>query len=242
MRSITIRTTQNVSIEYELASSTNRISAFIVDILLVGFSYLLLTTIFLRFVPLPEMVLFFFLPLLLFLTYYFLCDLLWQGQTVGKRSQRIKVVRADGKNPTPGDFLLRALFLLPDAWFSAGIPAILLINTTLRAQRLGDMVANTVVIKTLSSKSFALEDILNIQNRQNYEPVFPGVQHFAEEDMLLIKQALTRAQQYRNRAHNQALDELCRKCLQKLNIDTPPPMRTDEFLRTLLQDYIVLTR
>ncbi|MEL6356756.1 MAG: RDD family protein, partial [Bacteroidota bacterium] len=149
MRSITIRTTQNVAIEYELAGSMSRVFAFLIDTLIVSVGYFIFLAIFVQIFSgdpdWPWQVLSFFLPLTIFLFYYFFCELLMQGQTIGKRVQNLQVVRADGRDPTPGDHLLRTLFLLPDAWFSAGVPALLLINTTPIGQRLGDMVANTVV-------------------------------------------------------------------------------------------------
>ena len=247
MRSITIRTTQNVAIEYELAGSMSRVFAFLIDSLIISVGYFVFLAIFVQFSRIdanwPWQVMSFFLPLTIFLVYYFCCELLMQGQTIGKRVQNLQVVRADGRDPTPGDHLLRTLFLLPDAWFTAGVPALLLINTTPIGQRLGDMVANTVVIRTQGSRSFELDDILGIQSRNNYEPRFPSVQQFTEEDMLLIKQALSRAQLYQNEAHRTALQRLAEICREKLAIgEETKDMRDDEMLRTLLQDYIVLTR
>lgn len=241
MRSITLRTTQNVSIEYELAGSMSRIFAFVLDILAVGGSYMLMLAILAP--DLPGMVLSVYLPLSLFLIYYFLTELLSGGQTMGKRVQGIKVVRADGREMTPGDFLLRTIFLLPDAWFSLGIPAILLINTSARAQRLGDMVAHTVVIRSRGGSAFGLQDILSIQTREDYEPQFPSVQRLPESDLLLIKDTLLRHQRYANDGHRQALDRLAERCRELLDLREEATGTDNEtFLQTLLRDYIVLTR
>lgn len=173
--------------------------------------------------------------------YYYFTEMLLQGQTIGKRIQQIRVLREDGKDPTPGDFLMRSLFLLPDAWFSLAIPGILLMNTTPKAQRLGDLVAATVVVKNQSSNSFSLEEIKGIKSLQNYEPRFPAIQRFREEDMLLIKSSLRRLAEYNNKAHQEAIQQLAENCRFRLEIENDGLSDVD-LLKTLLQDYIVLTR
>lgn len=241
MRNITIRTTQNVSIEYELSGSMPRVFAFLIDMLIIFFAYLLLGFLIFFRLNWPETFVVVFFPLLIFFVYYYFCEMLWQGQTLGKRVQQIRVLRADGKDPTPGDFLLRTLFLFPDAWFSLGIPAILLINTTPKAQRLGDLVAGTVVVKNRNSRNFALGDIQSIKTRDNHEIRFPAIQKFSESDMLLIKSSLKRLDEYKNPAHLEVVNELAANCRFKLEIENDG-LSNREFLKALLQDYIVLTR
>lgn len=241
MRSITIQTTQNVSIEYELAGALTRVLAFLIDMLLVFATYTIFTLIFLIDSDVNPTVAFFFLPLLVFILYYYFTEMLLQGQTIGKRVQQIRVLRADGKDPTPGDFLMRALFLLPDAWFSFAIPGILLMNTTPSAQRLGDLVAGTVVVKNKSSRNFVLKDIQSIKTTDNHTPQFPAVQRFSEADMLLIKSSLKRLFEYDNPAHKKAIKKLAEHCRFKLEVENDG-LTDVEFLKTLLMDYIVLTR
>ncbi|MEM9835990.1 MAG: RDD family protein [Bacteroidota bacterium] len=242
MRSISIPTTQNVTIEYELAGSMSRIFAFFIDGVIVLGTYLLFVSLFLSNSG-SYLFIVFYLPLSLFLLYYFCCELFFGGQTAGKRVQGLKVIRADGKQPTPGDFLVRTIFLLPDVWFSLGVPAVLLINTTPRAQRLGDIVAHTVVIRVQGGNAFGLSDILSIQSKDDYEPRFPAIQHFSEQDMLLLKETLTRAQKYNNAAHHAAVRELAGRCREQLDIAAESKdLNAEQLLRHLLRDYIVLTR
>ncbi|MEM7571403.1 MAG: RDD family protein [Bacteroidota bacterium] len=256
MRSITVRTNQNVNIDYELAPTMSRVAAFALDILFVMACYLILSLIFQGLLNIDRYdwesrmryntVIYGFLPLFIFLTYYFLAEMLSRGQTFGKRISGLRVIRTDGKEPTPGDFLMRTFLLLPDAFFSLGVPAMLLINSTPKAQRLGDMVANTAVIRTHNTSVFSLQDILRIQTTTSYEPRFPAVTHFSEEDMLLIKQSLARFRRFRNPAHQHALDRLAMIARERLAIDPktegPHLMSSENLLNTLLQDYIVLTR
>ena len=241
MRTIIIPTTQNVSIEYELAGSMTRIFALCLDALICLGVYLIMLATFGNSINYISMVV--YLPLTLFLLYYFTAELFMGGQTFGKNIQGLKVIRADGKQPTPGDFLLRTIFLLPDVWFSMGIPAVLLVNTTPRAQRLGDMVAHTVVIRTRNSENLGLADILNIQTKEDYEPQFVQVQQLSEEDMLLVKQVLTRYQRYSNPPHLRAVQELASRCREQLDIqEESDDLSANELLKQLLRDYIVLTR
>lgn len=241
MRSIHINTVYNVRIEYDLAAAISRVLAFFIDMMIVGFSWLLLVIA--VDIRLPEAVIFLFLPLTIFLLYYFFSELLMDGQTLGKRLIGLKVVRIDGERLTPGDLLLRTFFLLPDAWFSLGIPAVLLISTSSRAQRLGDMVAQTVVISIKKDEKVSLNDLLSIQTVVEYSPRFPSVRKLPESDMLFIKESIARQIRYNNEAHRQALLELANRCRKVLDIEEETQgMQARELLETLLKDYIVLTR
>lgn len=243
MRTVTIQTTQQVSIEYELSGSLARVFAFLIDMVVVIGVYLFLLFLVLAGSDISEQVVLFFLPLALFLAYYYFSQLFFQGQTLGKKLQQIKVLRVDGKDPTPGDYLLRTLFLLPDAWFSFGIPAILLINTTPNAQRIGDLVAGTVVVKRRASRNFVIEDIRGIKTRSDHEVTFSQILQFSEADMLLIKTSLRRLKDYPNPVHRQLIDDLAKSCREKLNIEpSDGPRDSVEFLDLLLRDFIVLTR
>jgi hypothetical protein len=88
---------------------------------------------------------------------------------------------------------------------------------------------------------FRLEDILNISTLENYEPKYLAVRQMSEADMLLIKNLLARYQTWRNPAHIEAIQEATQHICQVLNIPAPRNNQL-EFLKTLIRDYIVLTR
>jgi len=174
--------------------------------------------------------------------YFILMEIMSSGQTVGKKALGIKVVRLDGKEPKWSDVVLRSVLQVVDIIFSGGIIGILLIKTTPRNQRLGDLAANTVVIKIQGDLGrFTLRDILNIASLDNYQPVYPQVRSLTEKDMIFIKNALVRYQKYPNPAHADVVGRLTNRLMHVLEIHKPP-MNQVEFLRTLLRDYIVLTR
>lgn len=249
MSTIDIRTTQNVVIEYELASLRERVLAFLLDLLIFGMMYL--TVVLLLLDPIIRSlssnggllltVVYQILPIAGFMAYHLVSEIVASGQTWGKRTMGIRVVRLDGKEPGLSDHLLRAVFLIVDFIFSAGVLAALLISSSLKNQRLGDMTANTTVIRLQQNLRFRLSDILNISSLDDYEPHYPQVTQLSEQDMLLIKQVVTRYRNHRNPAHEQAVRELTAHLRELLGIQQVP---TDKvaFLKTLIRDYIVITR
>jgi len=248
MRTIEITTTQNVTIEYELATLQERIIAFIIDSLLVGTLYLILITALsailkdalfdsggaLSFVAS-------FLPIGLFIAYQLMSEIIADGQSWGKKAMGIKVVRLDGQEPSLIDYLLRAVFLIVDVLLSIGILAALLVSSSNNSQRLGDMTANTTVIRVKFGFRFRLEDILKINSLDDYEPAYPEVRRLSEKDMLLIKTIITRYRKHRNTAHREVINDLVENLTKRLDILEPPKNKV-EFLKTLIRDYIVLTR
>ena len=136
---------------------------------------------------------------------------------------------------------MRSLFLLMDFFLSLGVLGGVLIGSTFSSQRLGDLAANTTVIRTKSQLHFQLKDILNIQSLENYEPQFPAVRQMGESDMLLVKNVLSRYQNWNNPAHADAIRKAVSVICQRLDIEEPTGNKI-EFLKTLIRDYIVLTR
>jgi uncharacterized RDD family membrane protein YckC len=246
-KTIEITTTQHVTIEYDLASLRERILAWVLDAIAVGIGYSFLRILF--FIVLKEESLAMgwqmFVQVFLFILYfaYLTCFEIWNGgQTLGKKALGIKVVRLDGKDPEWSDVLLRSLLHLIDTLFTAGIVGVLLIKTTPRQQRLGDMAAQTSVIKLFSSDYyFRLDSILSLTSTANYVPVYDQVRQLSEKDMLFIKTVLDRQRKYPNAAHEQAIENLALHLRDLLELERPNTTDQD-FLKTLLRDYIVLTR
>ncbi|MEM8907071.1 MAG: RDD family protein [Bacteroidota bacterium] len=248
MRTIDITTTQNVTIEYELATLRERFFAFFIDLMIVLAIYMIL---FLSMVTAWEELVgdtgnlnYFFsalLPIACLIFYQLFSEILADGQSWGKRVMGLKVVRLDGQEPGLSDYLLRAVFHIVDTIFSMGVLASLLISSSNKSQRLGDMTANTTVIRIKFHLRFRLEDILKINSLDDYEPTYPEVRNLSEEDMLLIKNIISRHRQYKNAAHQEAVDQLIQRLQEVLDLPGKPKDPIT-FLKTLIRDYIVLTR
>ena len=89
--------------------------------------------------------------ILLFLTfasYFAFFEWLWSGQTPGKRWMKLRVIREDGRPITFWEAsvrnFLRVLDMFPPPFYSIGLISVF---STSRDQRVGDMVAGTVVVR-----------------------------------------------------------------------------------------------
>jgi uncharacterized RDD family membrane protein YckC len=182
-----------------------------------------------------------FIPILLFFFYFFGLESVCYGQTPGKMIMKLQVVRIDGADLQPGDLALRAIFHLVDSLGTAGALGALLISTSPLRQRIGDMAAGVAVIRMKPSRPIALVDLLSISTLNEYQPQFEAVRQMTEADMLLIKNALSRYQQFPNEAHRRLIADLGRQMARLLSVD-PGHRPPEEFLKILIQDYIVLTR
>lgn len=246
MRTTEITTTQNVTIRYELASLRERATAWGIDIgvLMVGILFLAVGVAYLLNISLANATvrnLFFTGISLIFVFYTLVLESNWNGQTVGKRVMGLKVVRLDGKQPTVIDYTIRWIFRSIDIYFSVGSLGAILISSSSKSQRLGGLLSNTAVVKVKPSDKFTLDDILKINSIENYEPTYPDVRHISEADMLIVKNTLERTKRYGNDAHYKALRVLAERMTEILGLPTKPADDV-RFLKTLVSDYVVLTR
>ncbi|HLC82856.1 MAG TPA: RDD family protein, partial [Bacteroidia bacterium] len=144
MDNIKIQTTQNVDIEYELASIGDRILATLLDYLFF-FGYTLLVFLFFGLLnsDLEDylwLLVLCFLPILL---YDLLCETFFQGKSFGKMIMKIKVVKLDGTQAGFGAYLLRWLLRIIDTRIFSGGIALIAILANGKGQRIGDMAAGT---------------------------------------------------------------------------------------------------
>ncbi len=78
--------------------------------------------------------------------YFNLFEWLWNGQTPGKRLLNLRVIKADGSPVSGIDVLLRNLSRPIDTLGPMGLIGLLMIFVSRKAQRLGDLMARTLVI------------------------------------------------------------------------------------------------
>ncbi len=243
MASIDIQTTQNVTISYELASLRDRIIAFVLDQFIIAIACLILISIVGSIAQTEDGIIIGMLGVVM--PVYFLYTLLWEslgnGHSPGKLALKLKVIRLDGKQPLFIDYLLRWSFRMVDIWFTLGAVAIIMINTSRRGQRLGELMSNTIVVKSRPGMDIGLRDILSIKSIQDHEPKYPGIRAIREEDMLLVKQVIDRYQRFGNEAHRIAIHETAERLSYLLELDKTPDDKL-KFLKDCIKDYIVLTR
>ncbi|GAA4069922.1 RDD family protein [Flavobacterium cheonanense] len=245
MSELTINTTQNVKINFQAASVGERILAYFVDLLIKG-SYLVVIGYFVfnkmglgdaiskmdQWSAIAIVVLFLF-P---YMFYSLVLESILEGQTIGKRLIRIKVVKIDGYQASFPDYLLRWLFRIIDISISSGIIAVVSTIINEKNQRLGDVSAGTAVI-TLKNKftinSTILEDI-----GEAYVPVYPLVIKLSDNDVRIIKETL-------NTAIAKSDFEMISKLKEKVEKVTGiknQSGKSEDFLKTVIKDYNFYTQ
>lgn len=236
-------------IQYEMAPIMSRVVASVLDLVIVGF-YIFLISILVSALMFSsfrwnsdfgvEMLIFYLLCLPGFF-YSFWMEAIFAGQTVGKMAMGLRVIRSNGENASIGDLFLRWVFRFIDLTGSIGALGIVVALSNERSQRLGDLVGNTVVIKLRPTNEFSITDILNIKSSKDYEATYPTIVQMTDEDMLLIKNAMERLKKNPNDAHKDLVRQLAQKTSDRLGMAEVPEKKLT-FLKTALQDYIVLTR
>ncbi len=78
--------------------------------------------------------------------YFNLFEWIWNGQTPGKRMLHLRVIKADGSPVSGIDVLLRNLSRPIDTLGPMGLIGLIMIFVSRKAQRLGDLMARTLVI------------------------------------------------------------------------------------------------
>lgn len=162
--------------------------------------------------------------------YSFLCETFNNGQTLGKRIMKTRVVKADGSTPGTGDFLLRWMLLLIDLYISCiGLIAII---CTKKRQRFGDLAAGTQVIKQAGYKKMHISLDEFSYAKRDYRPVYPEASALSYGQIEVIRKTLEGAERY----NEQQAARLSRKIQDMLGIK-PDDGDDRKFLTTLLHDY-----
>lgn len=241
MKTIEIKTTQNVVLQYELADLRERIVAFLIDSAILIFGLSILVNVFAQVFTGTTMEALVYLCLAVYIFYSLAFEALNRGQTPGKMAMRIRVVKTTSGQATFTDYTARWVFRMVDIFFSFGGIASILIASSPKSQRIGDIVANTTVIKLTPRMNLTLQDILNIHAPGSYKPEYTQAKQLMEQDALLIKTTLDRYRIYNNDAHSEALAMLAEKIASILRIPQAEKNQ-QQFLETVLKDYVMLTR
>jgi uncharacterized RDD family membrane protein YckC len=240
MPSIEIKTVHNVVLAYQTASLMDRILSFSIDFLI---AFIVAVILYLSALALgfdsEITTLIIYVPLLSF--YHLTSEFLLNGQSFGKMAMRIRVVKLTGREATFQDYFIRWVFRILDIMFSFGSLSCILISSSTKGQRLGDILANTVLVRTRSERTLALENLTSIKTRETYQHVYPMAVKLTEEQALLIKNVLDRNKKYPGHTSRTLAKELYIKILEELKIENCRQNSMD-FLRTILKDYVVLTR
>lgn len=243
MKTVEISTPQNVKLELQLPNVGIRIAAFAID--QVAFWLVILISSLLLEYLLGDSALatfvFYVVIFPVFLGYSALFELLWGGQTPGKRILGIRVIRLDGGRVGVNEVISRWLMRAVDILLTLGSLAMVMVSTSKLGQRVGDVLASTIVVYDSSTRTVSLSHILNLDTVDSYTPKYKSARLLSEEEALLVKKVIVRYEESKNEGHRLAILELSKKLQEVLGIVKEEKKDTD-FLRALLKDYIVLTR
>lgn len=239
MQTIRITTTQNIDIDYEVAGLGERIVAYIIDMAM--FAVIIIATLIAIGVvggmrrggsDIWIGVLFVIYGAL-YVFYDLICELAMNGQSVGKKIMKIKVISLDGARPRLGQYLLRWLFRIID--FLPGtlnLCGLICVAVSDKSQRLGDMVAGTTLIRTVPRTK--MQNIAFKPEADNYQPVFTEAAQLSEQDIELINEVINN---YVKSGNSMLVYNMAQRIKDLLNVSPPAEMNNMLFLQTIIKDY-----
>ena len=236
MPTIKIQTSQNIELEYELAGIGDRLVAYIIDLLIYA-AYAI--TVFLISDAAGGFDAGMWTPLILILPIFFyqlLCEIFLNGQSLGKKAKQIKVISLNGNQPNIGQYLIRWIFRIIDDMIGSGVIAILTISLSDKAQRVGDILAGTTVVRTNPNTAF--QDTLFSETQVDYIPQFNMAYLLNDSDISLLKEVINRyvKDPYNSNAILQKAYEKTRTVL-----GVTENYEAVSFLETVIKDYNHIT-
>lgn len=245
MTELQINTTQNVNISFTAASVGERILAYIIDwIIKIAYAIVTYQLVFNLFKidriiadmdQWSQIAIYatFFLPVIF---YTLIFETLLDGQTLGKRIIKIRVVKIDGYQASLADFIIRWFFRIVDLNMLSGVVALISIITSPKNQRLGDMTAGTSVITLKSNVKIShtiLEDL-----EETYQPTYANVIKLSDNDARIIKETFLTAKASKDYA---TLIKLRKKIIEVVDIKVVNE-NDMQFIETILKDYNFYTQ
>jgi uncharacterized RDD family membrane protein YckC len=205
MPTLTLRTPEGITLEREIAGPGSRLTAAALDALLIGLVYalLVLTLAVISAVDVSGLsslvigILLAGIPLVL-AVYHFCFHAFAGGQTPGKRLVGLRVTSADGYPATLTQNLLRSALWPVDVFMPVPLPFMLgvtIITLTEKRQRIGDLVAGTLVVRDerahVEADPFHGERWSNLPRKTL--DLHPGVAaHFEDDDFEFLRELLAR--------------------------------------------------
>ena len=234
----------NIEVEFAITPFHKRFFSWMIDVVIIVTYSLLMRKLLVSMTEEREWI--FVLVGLPPLFYHLICEITLNGQSIGKKAMAIKVITADGGQPTLSQYLIRWSFRLADfpvwilgaiaydelPWWCAvflfaGIACVL---STPYTQRIGDLVAGTIIIDTKTHTSW--EDTVFTELENNYRPRFPQVMQLTDKDINTLKSIIGTVRKKNDYDLSMRIGERIKS---KLHIESDQDSL--DFLETLLKDY-----
>lgn len=246
MAKIDVVTTQKVTIQYDTAGFMWRFIAWMIDMAVIALFFMIILyflfsyNILSRSQTLTSVL----IGLLIVIQYFYtlVMEVLTNGQSIGKKITGIAVIKLNGNALELNDYLIRWAYRVVDFGFSGFSIGTISILMSAKNQRLGDMIADTAVVKLKPERVVTLEDLLELPDKDDYIPKFPQVTRYSDAEMLALKNLLLRSQQYNNPIYQKLLKDTVQKVKEQLQIEENLQMDDSTFLKEIISEYVILTR
>lgn len=245
MSQLSITTTQNVNINFNTANPGERVLAYLIDAVVIYAYYLVVYSVLFSVTGLEHYLAgkdywtqsaVYGLAGLPILFYALLFESLMEGQTIGKKLMKIKVIKIDGYQAGFGDYLIRWIFRIAEVTGFMGIIGLIAMIVNKDDRRLGDLAAGTAVISLKSDVTINHTILRDIGNA--YVPVYPLVINLTDNDMRIIKETY-------DASYRQADFEMMTKLQYKIETVTgikSVSQNATAFVDTILKDYNFYTQ
>ena len=250
---VSLSTPESIELEFTLAGIGNRtlagaIAYQILALLLVGFwviwstfsfgllSYLSQASFSYASAPLWLLAIALLISFFLFTGYFAFFEVVWQGQTPGKRFIKIRVIRDDGRPIGLSQAAMRALLRPLDDLFFIGVFFILLGK---QEKRLGDWAAGTLVIQEQrGDRRFMLTISDPVKQLAIDLPKLADLNQLLPDDIAVVRAYLQRRRTMETQAKNDLSMNLARQLRTVIALETIPPNTTpDQLLEAVYEAY-----
>jgi uncharacterized RDD family membrane protein YckC len=195
MSVLSINTTQNVAINFNSASVGERMLAYLLDLLIMAAYYTAIYYLIFNLLGFGDVVDamdpwsgraihgIISLPILFYALWQ---EVMFEGQTIGKRIMKIKVIKIDGYQASFSDYVIRWMFRIVEITFPLSFVGLITMISNNKTQRLGDMAAGTAVI-TLKN-DISIDHTILREIDEQYAPTYPLVIKLSDNDVRIIKE------------------------------------------------------
>ncbi|QYJ67479.1 RDD family protein [Flavobacterium litorale] len=245
MSELSITTTQNVNINFNAASVGERILAYLLDFVLwIAYYIILVAVIFdvtgfndylseLDYWSQNAVYSIFFLPVMF---YTLLLETFMEGQTVGKKVMKIKVIKIDGYQAGFGDYLIRWIFRIVEVTGVFSFIGLITMLVNKKTQRLGDIAAGTAVISLKNNININHTILRELNN--DYVPTYSLVIKLSDNDVRIIKETYETSL----RAADWAMIQKLQDKVESVTGIKSVSANATAFIETVLNDYNYYTQ
>ncbi|HSB01034.1 MAG TPA: RDD family protein [Anaerolineales bacterium] len=211
-----IQTPENVAFGYQVAGIGSRFIASLLDTLLIGLLQIAIVVVMTLIIStfgqsaLAErlsawvIAIFGVILAIFYWGYYVFFEMLWNGQSPGKRWVGLRVIRTDGTPITLSEALIRNLVRIVDflpAGYGVGIITMFIDK---QSRRLGDLAAGTLVVQDrapISIQSLSVKRAVNLKAQGLTNVSLDGfpIERLTNDDLNLIEDFLLRRDQLTHR-------------------------------------------